>query len=84
MTRSDTFAEAVMATLDQELGLVESAIVMVASGAAPAVSVGGLRFGELLIRPARRLAFGAGVSVVPLWSVDEFGADIRIERTSDA
>ncbi len=69
--------------VQRELAVVRTAIDMVASGAAPAVSVGGLRFGEQLIRPAERLALQAGVRVVPLWTIDESGADIRIERIGD-
>ncbi len=53
---------------------------MVASGAAPAVSLGGLHFGEELMRAARRYALQAGVRIVPLWTIDEAGADIRVER----
>ncbi len=67
-------------TLEREFRIVRSAIAMVASGAAPSVSLGGLKFGEELIRPARRLALRAGVRVVPLWTMDERGADIRVER----
>ncbi len=69
--------------LERELGVVRTAIDMVASGAAPAVSVGNLHFGEQLIHPARRLALQAGVRVVPLWTLDESGADLRIERFGD-
>ena len=70
-------------TLEYEFSIVRSAIAMVASGAAPAVTVGGLHFGEELIRPARRFALQAGVRVVPLWTCDERGADIRVELLGD-
>ncbi len=82
MSRSATPAQMpeVAATLEREYSVVSSAIAMVACGAAPAVSVGGLRFGAELIRPAARLALQAGVRVVPLWTIDESRADIRIER----
>ncbi len=76
-------SDTALRTLEQELSLLEGAIDMVASGAAPAVSLGGLRFGEQLLRSARRMALRAGVRVVPLWTVDEMGAAIRIERLGD-
>jgi len=69
--------------LDHELGLVRSAIAMVASGGAPSVSLGGLQFGEQLIEPARALALEAGVRIVPIWTSDEGGADMRVERITD-
>ncbi len=70
-------------TLDHELGLVRSAIAMVASGGAPRVSLGGLQFGEQLIETARALALEAGVRIVPIWTSDEGGADMRVERIAD-
>jgi hypothetical protein len=69
-------------TLDLELDLVGGAISMVASGAAPRVTVASLRFGDQLLGPARRMAAAAGVRVVPEWSADESCATISIERVS--
>lgn len=63
--------------------LVREAISMVASGGSPRVVVGGLRFGEDLLAPARDLAAESGVRVVPLWMPDDAGADIAIERIDD-
>jgi hypothetical protein len=71
------------AAVEKELGLVRDAIAMVASGGAPRVVVAGLRLGEALLEPARRMALRAGVRVVPLWSADEAGADIAVERIAD-
>jgi hypothetical protein len=76
-------ADSTIAALDHELGLVRSAIAMVASGGAPRVSLGGLQFGEQLIEPARALALQAGVRIVPIWTSDEGGADMRVERIAD-
>jgi hypothetical protein len=70
-------------TLEQEMNLVREAIVMVASGRAPRVVVGGLHFGEALLATAGGLAMEAGVRVVPLWMPDDAGADIAIERIDD-
>jgi hypothetical protein len=70
-------------TLEHEMSLVREAIAMVASGASPRVVVGGLRFGEALLVPARGLAMEAGVRLVPLWMPDDAGADIAVERIDD-
>jgi hypothetical protein len=70
-------------TLEQEMNLVREAIVMVASGRAPRVVVGGLHFGEALLPTARGLATEAGVRVVPLWLPEDVGADIAVERIDD-
>jgi hypothetical protein len=67
-------------TLDHELDLVRSAIAMVAAGQATRVVLGGLRFGEQLVAPAREMAAGTGVRVVPLWRADDSGADLAVER----
>ena len=53
---------------------------MVAWGAAPRVVLAGIRFGETLLDPGRRLALEAGVRLVPLWPADEAGADLAVER----
>jgi len=71
------------ATLERELTLVREAIAMVALGAASRVVLGGLRFGEALVEPARRLAAEEGVRIVPLWTADDAGADIAVEREPD-
>lgn len=76
----DRTTEVVPTTLEHEMRLVREAISMVASGGAPRVSVAGLRFGDVLLEPARRLAREAGVDLVPLWSADDAGVDIMVER----
>jgi hypothetical protein len=70
-------------TFEHELKLVRSAIALVASGGAPSVSLGGLYFGEDLIEPARRMALESGVRIVPLWSADDAGAGLSVERMTD-
>ena len=70
-------------SLQHELELVQGAIAMVASGGSPRVSIGGLAFGEELLEPARQMAREAGVKVVPLWSADEQGAGLTVERIDD-
>jgi hypothetical protein len=81
MTRSsNSSGDPVVSTLDQELELVRTSIAMVESGGAPRILLGSLRFGEQLIEPARRLALGTHVRIVPLWTTDEAGAGIAVER----
>ena len=80
---TDQPATRVERTLEHEMNLIREAIDMVASGGAPRVVVGGLRFGEALLVPARGLATEAGVRLVPLWMPDDAGADIAIERITD-
>lgn len=76
----DQLARVVPATLEYEMRMIREAIAMVASGGAPRVVVAGIRFGETLLDPSRRLALEAGVRLVPLWRADEAGADIAVER----
>lgn len=70
---------AVAAGIERELELIRSAIEMVATGLAPRVQVAGLAFGEQLLRPARRMAMGRGVRIVPGWTADEAGASLAVE-----
>ena len=79
---SDQAAQAVPATVDQEMRLINEAIALVASGAAPRTTVAGLRLGSQLLDSAERLARQAGVRVVPLWRDDEAGLDLAVERVS--
>jgi hypothetical protein len=80
---TDQSATRVGRTLEHEMNLVWEAIAMVASGGSRRVVVGGLRFGEALLVPARGLAREAGVRLVPLWMPDDAGADIAVERIDD-
>jgi hypothetical protein len=69
--------------LARELGMVRSAIAMVAAHAAQRVTVAGLRFGAELLPVAGRLALEAGVRARPLWREDGAGADIAVELIRD-
>ena len=73
----------VVRTLDHEFDLVRGAIAMVASGGAPSVVLASLRFGEELLEAARRLGRASGVRIVPLWSGDDAGASLSIERAAE-
>jgi hypothetical protein len=73
---------AVTPSIDHELRLVDEAVAMVESGAAPRVYLAGLRFGQAVIEAAREKA-PAGVRIVPLWLADGSGADLAIERDVD-
>jgi hypothetical protein len=79
----DQSATHVGRTLEYEMTLVREAIAMVASGRSRRVVIGGLRFGEALILPARGFATEAGVRLVPLWMPDDSGADIAVESIDD-
>jgi hypothetical protein len=59
ISTEDTFARA----LDAELELVESAVRLVASGAATRVVVSNLAYGRVVVEPARLLAHEAGVTL---------------------
>jgi hypothetical protein len=75
--------EPVVRILEREMELVRAAIAMVASGAAPRVSLNSLRFGDQLLKPARRLAIPAGVRVVPLWTSADAGTGLAVEKLED-
>jgi hypothetical protein len=81
---TDRSAAHVGRTLEYEMTLVREAIAMVASGGSRRVTLGGLRFGEVLIPPARGLAAEAGVRLVPLWAPGDGGTDIAVEWIDDA
>jgi hypothetical protein len=81
--RSQPPNDPVRRTLDLELALIRDAIAMVAAGGSPRVTVASLHFGEQLIGPATTMALRAGVRLVPLWTADETGAAIAIERIVD-
>jgi len=61
------------------MALLREAIVLVARGGSRRVVVAGLRFGDQLLEPARRLAADQHVRIVPLWMPDDAGADIAVE-----
>jgi hypothetical protein len=69
-----------VAALAREMGLVDSAITMVAAGGAPRMQLGGLAFGDVLLDYARRTAAGRPVRVTPVWGVGEEGLALTFER----
>jgi len=67
-------------TIDREVGLVEGAIRMVATGTSPGMTVAGLRFGDEVIAMLRPAATEAGVVLEPLFPTDETGCDVHVRR----
>ena len=80
---TDQTSSVVPDTIERELRLVREAIGFVSSGGAPRVVIGGIRFGEALLPAAGQLALQAGVRIVPLWTSDESGIDIAVERNPE-
>ncbi len=72
--------ELVSQTIDHELELIRSAVAMVASGKAPRVVVGSLRFGEEILPHAQALAGRAGLQATPQWTLDKHQHAIAIEH----
>ena len=68
------------AAMERETRLVREAIAMVAAGASPRVVVAGIRYGEVILDSARRMALESGVRVNPIRRPDHNGADISVER----
>ena len=69
--------------LERELAHIADGIEFVAGGGATRIVLAGLRFGEPLLEAAQEMARASGVRLVPLWSSDESGVDIAIERADD-
>jgi hypothetical protein len=72
--------DTVRARLDHEHRLVSEAIFLVSSGASPRVTVAGLRYGEQILEAVRPLAAARRVRLIPIWTTDESGADVQVER----
>jgi len=66
--------------LDREAGIIRSAILMVGSGESDRVVLTGLRLSEQLAQTADPMAEAAGVRIVRLWTTDEGGYDLAVER----
>jgi hypothetical protein len=79
----DRTAEVIPVVRDREMQLIREAIAMVAAGGALRVVVAGIRFGEVLLEPARRLALESGVRLTPLWTADGARADVAVERITE-
>ena len=63
---TDRTADAVPATLEHEMRLINEAIALVASGRTRRTVVAGLQLGDQLLPSAQRVADEAGVRLVPL------------------
>ena len=70
----------VEAQLDRETELVRGAIRMVASGAAPRMTVAGIRFGEAVIDICRPMASYSNVSIEPIWHPHDNGCDVVVRE----
>jgi len=66
--------------IERELATIRGAIEMVAGGFSPRVMIGGLRFVEAILPMAQGYAADRGVRLVPLWTADDAGADLQVER----
>lgn len=64
---------------ERELLLAREAIALVASGASPRVVLAGIRFGEIILEPARRIALESGVRVNALRRSTDSGTDLVVE-----
>lgn len=79
-TQLTTEAMVVARLLDREMEMVRGAISMVAAGGAPSVLVGGLRFGEEMLRHLDAEARRSAVTLQPVWRLDCHGCAIRVVR----
>ncbi len=79
MERTTAGGAVLESRLDLELRMVREAIALVALRHSWRVTVAGLRLGETILEPARRLADDAGVRLVPLWTSDGSRLDFRVE-----
>jgi len=65
------------------LRLAQEAIAMVASGATRRVVIAGIRHGEDILEPARRMGLASGVRVNPLRQLNRDATDLVIEPIYD-
>ena len=69
--------------LTSEVAEVESAISLVASGAASRITLSGLKFGEEVAKRFRADAQSKGVRLDPLPFPDDAGCDLIVRRTDE-
>ena len=69
--------------LTSEVAEVESAIALVASGAASRITLSGLKFGEEVAKRFRADAQSKGVRLDPLPFPDDAGCDLIVRRTDE-
>ena len=68
--------------LDREIGLLMSAVDLVASGGATATTVAGLGLAEAAMAVVGPRALEAGVIIEMLWGPDERACDVRVRQGS--
>jgi hypothetical protein len=71
-------------SIGREVELVSGAIEMVAAGASPTITLVGLDFGAAVLDAWAGRANAAGVTLEPLWHIDDDGCDIRVLRAWQA
>jgi hypothetical protein len=67
-------------TLDREVELLMSAVLLVASGGAPSTTVAGLRLAEAAMAIVLPRAVERGLIMEALWGPDEWTCDVRVRR----
>jgi hypothetical protein len=67
-------------TLDREVELLMSAVLLVASGGAPSTTVAGLRLAEAVMAIVQPRAVERGLIMEGLWGPDEGTCDVRVRR----
>lgn len=66
--------------LEREVGLLDSAVRLVAAGRSPAVTVAGLHLATAAIALVTPIAADLGVVLEPLWGSGDVVTDVRIVR----
>jgi hypothetical protein len=69
--------------LASEVAEVESAIALVASGAASRITLSGLKFGEQLSRRFHAEAQASGIKLEPLIWPEDAGCDLVVRRIDE-
>ncbi|MGD0019739.1 MAG: hypothetical protein ABSD62_10835 [Candidatus Limnocylindrales bacterium] len=69
--------------LTSEVAEVESAIALVASGAASRITLSGLRFGEQIARQFQANAESKGLRLEPLPWPDDAGCDLVVRKIDE-
>jgi hypothetical protein len=82
MNETPTDGPDLQSAIDREVEVVMSAINLVASGGAPAATVGNLRLLDAVLEIVGPRARAAAVTLEPLWGPDETVTDVRIRRAA--
>ncbi len=81
--RAATDSEETRGRLASEVAEVESALALVASGAASRVTLTGLRFGEEIARRFRAEAASKGLRLEPIPWPEDSGCDLIVRRIDE-